>query len=178
MYGFHRLGSISLKVMGGYASCLTQSSLLSLLFVSTIVVLLISKPYISDDLYAEPRPTTQVKPSELIGTWRGAGVDLNLYPNGTALLNHSAQSSMILQSTSPDPNQRLSINISEGLTGFWWAIHTSHERRVCLFFDLTARCFPISFSLNSPNLLSIHLGMAHVELFRSVPIKPSSKQLP
>ena len=88
--------------------------------------------------------------SELTGTWRGAGITLTLYAQGIATLEQSDVRALI--------NKNNSSTTQDVLRGLWWEPHTAPLRTLCLFFDLTARCLPISISRLKPSSLAVLIG--------------------
>ena len=114
-------------------------------------------------------PSASQPPSErvkqlLIGEWRGAGVTLKIERSGSVSLSHSrltpqrpqAKREVIGQAQSDDQRR----------VGLWWLTDHHGAIQLCLYLQLTARCYSIQMTPHKPQRIWIRLGRTHLELTR------------
>ena len=123
----------------------------------------------SFEVSGEPRPVSAPQ-SSLVGTWSGEGLTLSLKDHGIASLHQSGVSALeghptthMSSHTRLHTTKKDHINTIKGL---WWEANHDHRRELCLFFDLTARCFPLEITRPEPHKLSIRIGASHYRLKR------------
>ena len=105
-----------------------------------------------------PNETTReplIDSPELIGIWHGAGITLTLDAQSIVTLKQSDVYALMIIT---DKASQGSSATQEVLRGLWWENRAQHLRTLCLFFDLTSRCLPISISRLNPSSLIVRVG--------------------
>ena len=118
-------------------------------------------------LPASQTPTESVK-RLFLGEWRGAGVTLRLERSGSAILSHRRLTPQTSQVQRPHlKGEEVSqAQSDQRRVGLWWLTERHGATQLCLYLQLTARCYPIQVTPHEPQRIWIRLGRAHLELTR------------
>lgn len=125
-------------------------------------------PEVNESAQSVAQTLTESVKSQLSGEWRGAGVTLRLERSGSAILSHRRLTPQTSQVQRPHlKGEEVSqAQSDQRRVGLWWLTERHGATQLCLYLQLTARCYPIQVTPHEPQRIWIRLGRAHLELTR------------